>query len=199
MYTSPECCVTNNGFHTKFFPIQRGIRQGCPISAFLFILCAEVLAIAIREQQDIKGLKIGNKEIKITQYADDTCLYLNGSNSLENIVKLFEDFYRYAGLKKLNIDKRDTIWLGRNNRYGKICNIKITQEPVKVLGIWTIKGKIAVVKAKALPLITYVTNFIYVPKDVIEIIDKLLTEFVWKKKHHVKRSNLIEKIAKGGE
>ena len=62
----------------------------------------------------------------------------------------------------------------------------------------TIKGKIAIVKAKALPLITYVTNFIYVPKDVIETIDKLLYEFVWKKKHHVKRSTLIEKIAKGG-
>ena len=141
MYTSPECCVTNNGFHTELFPVQRGIRQGCPISAFLFILCSEVLAIAIRQQQDIKGLKIGNKEIKITQYADDTCvcLYLNGSNSLENIVKLFEDFYRYAGLK-LNIDKMEIIWLGRNNRSGTICNIKITQEPVKVLGIWISKN-----------------------------------------------------------
>ena len=138
LYTSPECCVTNNGLHTEFFQIQRGMRQGFPISAFLFILCAEVLAIAIRGQQDIKGLKIGNKEIKITQYADDTCLYLNGSNSLENIVKLFEDFYRYAGLK-LNIDKTEIIWLGRNNRYGKICSITITQEPVKVLGIWISK------------------------------------------------------------
>ena len=158
-----------------------------------------------------------------------TRLYLNCSNSLEYIVKLLEDFYRYAGLK-LNIDKTEIIWLGHNNRYGKICNIKITQEPVKVLGIWisknpheiqtlnldqridklkmilnvwkqrglTIKGKIAIVKAKALPLITYVTNFIYVSKDVIETIDKLLYEFVWKKKHHVKRSTLIEKIAKGG-
>ena len=148
---------------------------------------------------------------------------------MENIVKLFEDFYRYAGLK-LNLDKTEIIWLGRSNRHGKICNIKITQEPVKVLGIWiskspheiqtlnldqridklktilnvwkqrglTIKGKIAIVKAKALPLITYVTNFIYVPKDAIETIDKLLYEFVWKKKHHVKRSTLIGKIAKGG-
>ena len=47
-------------------------------------------------------------------------------------------------------------------------------------------------------LITYVTNFIYVPKDVIETIDKLLYELVWKKKHHVKRSTLMEQIAKGG-
>ena len=102
-------------------------------------MCVEVLPIAIRELQDIKGLKISNKEIKITQCSDDTCLYLNGSNSLENFVKLFEDFYRYAGLK-LNIDKTEIIWLGRNNRYGKICNIKITQEPVKVLGIWISKN-----------------------------------------------------------
>ena len=58
----------------------------------------------------------------------------------------------------------------------------------------TIKGEIAIVKAKPLPLITYVTNFIYVPKDVFETIDKLLYEFVWTKKHHVKRSTLIEKM-----
>ena len=102
-------------------------------------MCSEVLAIPIRQQQDIKGLNISNKEVKITQYEDDTCLYLNGCNSLENIVKFFEDFYRYAGLK-LNIDKTEIIWLGRNNRCGKICNIKITQEPVKVLGIWISKN-----------------------------------------------------------
>ena len=138
LYASPECCVTNNGFHREFFPISRGIRQGCPISALLFTMCAEVLAITIREQQSIKGIVVGTKEIKLTQYADDTCVYWNGSNSLENMVKLFEDFYRYAGLK-LNIDKTEAIWLGRNNRYGEICGIKITQEPVKVLGILAFK------------------------------------------------------------
>ena len=118
IYASPECCVTKNRFHREFFSISRGIRQGCPISALLFIMCAKVLAIAIREQQNIKGIVVGTKEIKLTQYADDTCVYLNSSNSLENMVKLFEDFYRYAVLK-LNIDKTEAIWLGRNNRYGK--------------------------------------------------------------------------------
>ena len=104
LYTSPVSCVTNNGFHTQFSNIKRGVRQGCPISTLLFILCVEMLAIAIREHNDIKGIPIGKKEIKITQFADDTCLYLNGSNSLENVVKVFEDFYKYAGLK-VNVDK----------------------------------------------------------------------------------------------
>ena len=80
-----------------------------------------------------------NTQIKITQFADDTCLYLKGTNSLENVVKVFEDFCRYAGLR-LNIEKTEAIWLGKTNRFGKICNITLTHKPVKVLGIWISKN-----------------------------------------------------------
>ena len=66
LYSSPECSVTNNGFHSELFSISRGIRQGCPISALLFILCVETLAIYIREQKNIQGIRLANKEIKIT-------------------------------------------------------------------------------------------------------------------------------------
>ena len=223
------CSVTNNGFHSEFFNISRGISQGCPISALLFILCVEVLAIYIREQENIKGIMIGNNEIRITQFADDICLYLDGTNSLENVIAVFEDFYRYAGLR-LNIEKTEAIWLGKTNRFGKICNIKITNRPVKVLGIWiskdfdemlkinfderieklntllniwsqrnlTIKGRITILKAKALPLVTYVSTCLYVPKHIIDTIDKVLYNFVWKKKHHVKRTTIIASPSQGG-
>ena len=77
--------------------------------------------------------------MKITQFVDDICLYLNGTNSLENMLKVFEDFYRYAGLK-LNIDKTEAIWLDRNHTIGKICNMKIIKLPTKVLGIWIAKN-----------------------------------------------------------
>ena len=54
-------------------------------------------------------------------------------------LKVFEHFYRYAGLR-LNIEKTEAIWLGKTNRFGKICNVTITHKPVKVLGIWISKN-----------------------------------------------------------
>lgn len=229
LYNAAECSVTNNGFHTGFFKISRGVRQGCPISALLFVLCVEVLAIKIRENGSINGIKLKDKELKITQYADDTCIYVSGTNSLEHVLQVFEDFYRYAGLR-LNIEKTKAIWLGKNHRTGNICNIRLTRNPTKVLGIWicksfdqmyntnyeeridklkallnmwsqrqlTIKGKIQLLKAKAVPLITYVCNFLYVSLDTINDIDKILYSFVWKNKHHVKKTTLIQKTVSGG-
>ena len=62
----------------------------------------------------------------------------------------------------------------------------------------TIKGKISILKSKALPLITYATNFLYVPNYVLDAIDILIYSFVWKYILHVKKLTLIEKPSKGG-
>ena len=145
LYTSPLTAVINNGHLTDYFEISRGIRQGCPVSALLFLLCAEVLAINIRNSENIKGIKCDSSNIKITQYADDTCLFLNNTISLEFALELFENFYRYAGLR-LNKDKTEIIWLGKNNRSGKICNIKINNNATKTLGIWISKNTKEIIK-----------------------------------------------------
>ena len=54
------------------YPVRnRRVRQGCPLSPYLFILSVEILDEAIRNKKEIKGIKIHNTEVKVSQYADD--------------------------------------------------------------------------------------------------------------------------------
>ena len=64
---------------SDFFTLSRGVRQGCPLSPYLFLLCAEVLGNAIRRDEEIHGIKISGTECKLSQYSDDTTMILNGS------------------------------------------------------------------------------------------------------------------------
>ena len=84
-YTDISSCVINSGHASEFFNLQRGDRQGCPLSGILFVLCAEILAQAIRNNNNIKGLQIYNKEYKISQYADDTTAFVPDATSAENL------------------------------------------------------------------------------------------------------------------
>ncbi len=59
-----------------FFNLERGVRQGCPLSAYLFILAMDILANKIRHEKDIKGIKIDKEEIKLSMLADDLTLIL---------------------------------------------------------------------------------------------------------------------------
>ena len=61
-----------NGWSSGFFTLSRGVRQGCPLSPYLFILCAEILGNAVRNDPKVRGIKVLDTECKISQYADDT-------------------------------------------------------------------------------------------------------------------------------
>ena len=74
--------------HVQWFAIQRGCRQGDPISPYVFILCLETLAIIITQNKNIKGIFIGQTEYKISQCANDTEITLEGDrNSLKKQLK----------------------------------------------------------------------------------------------------------------
>jgi exonuclease III len=135
IYNDSEACVTNNGYSSAFFKLERGVRQGCPLSAYLFIMVVELLANQIRKSENIRGIKIGNTEIKLVQMADDTTTFVEDVNSLENIFKLLETFRLYAGLK-LNKSKTEAMWLGRdmNNDHSPL-DIKWVKQ-VHSLGIF---------------------------------------------------------------
>ena len=99
-------------FFSEFFPIGRGCRQGDPISPYLFLLCVEIMGILLRQNKNIKGIYIENKEYKLFQYADDTGILLDGSeSSLRSTLNLLDQFSKYSGLTP-NLEKTRCIWTG---------------------------------------------------------------------------------------
>lgn len=92
--------------------IQRDCRQGDPIAPYLFLLCAEILSILIKQNNNIKGIFVNNKEHNISQYADDTLLTLDGSPiSLFAALDNLDFFSKFSGLK-VNCSKTKIIWIG---------------------------------------------------------------------------------------
>ena len=105
--------VTQCGHLSKFFPIERGCRQGDPIAPYLFILGGQILFLMIFHNHDIKGIVLENEEYKISQFADDTTLILDGSeDSLQAALNTIEIFGSMSGLM-MNKDKTKIIWIGR--------------------------------------------------------------------------------------
>ena len=77
-----ESCVMNNGSSTGFFKIRRGTKQGNPLSPYLFILVLEILFIQIRNDKAIRGFKIGDIEIRLTAFVDDSAFLCQTNNPL---------------------------------------------------------------------------------------------------------------------
>ena len=98
-YTDCSSCFINNGFAAEFFKLERGVRQGCPLSGFLFVLCAEILANAIRNDNTIRGIQIHDKEFKLSPYADDTTAFVSNTKSAINLFKLLSNFQECSGLE----------------------------------------------------------------------------------------------------
>ena len=102
LYNDPSLVIKNNGWISKDVKINRGIRQGCPISALLFIIVVEILAINIRSNKNIKGYKIKKLEVKISQYADDSTILLDDINSIKYVIDIVNKFGMVAGKCRKN-------------------------------------------------------------------------------------------------
>lgn len=111
LYADSESCVLNSGTSSGWFPFRKGVRQGCPISPFLFLLAVEKLADAIRSNTNIVGLNILDSETKMLQFADDSTLFLQEEESLLEALRVIQAFKEVSGLE-LNLQKTQGINLG---------------------------------------------------------------------------------------
>ena len=83
---------------TESIPLRSGTRQGSPLSPLLYNTGLEVLATAIREEKEIKGIQIRKEEVKLSLFADDMILYIeNPKNSIRKLLELISEFSKVAG------------------------------------------------------------------------------------------------------
>jgi len=111
LYKNIQSCVINNSLTTGYFALERGVRQGDPLSPYLFVVVVETLAIAIRQNTAIKGILIGKEETKLLQYADDTTAVLSNRDSACALFNLLVVFRKLSGLN-LNTSKTEQMWVG---------------------------------------------------------------------------------------
>ena len=137
--TGSESCIIQNGFMSDFLNLKRGCRQGDPVSPYIFILCAEILGKMLRTNENVKGININKKELLLSQYANDTQIFLDGSErSLREALSILDRFYAISGLK-INVEKTKAIWIGAlSNSEIRICrnyNLDWTNGHFKILGV----------------------------------------------------------------
>lgn len=142
IYTNIFATVINNGWKSDKISLNRGVRQGCPLSALLYIIVAEILSNKIRSNENIEGIKITLDNdvcpLKITQLADDTTLFVCNDSDILNAIATVDEFSNYSGLY-LNKHKTEGLWIGRTQERN-IGGIKWSKE-VKALGVWFGKNK----------------------------------------------------------
>lgn len=140
-YSGAKASVLVNGFLSESFKIGRGCRQGDGLSPYLFLLCAEIMGTMIRSDKNLRGIILDGKEYRLSQYADDTVLFLDGSkHSFDRAFKILNEFASISGLK-VNIDKTNAVWIGgnkgRQKGLGDHINVNWAgpQDSFRVLGI----------------------------------------------------------------
>ena len=100
IYDKPRGNIIFNGEKLKAFPLKSRTRQGCPLWPLLFNIILEALAIAVREEKEIKGIQIGKEEVKLLLFADNMILYIeNPKDSTRKLLELINEYSKVAGYK----------------------------------------------------------------------------------------------------
>ena len=227
IYKKANCSIKMHTGTSPRFDLGCGIRQGCPVSPYLFLICAQLLSDFIK-QSPLKGISIADREIIISQLADDTSVFLKNATQVSIAVNRISVFSRASGLH-LNLNKCELLPI-KDCSSTSICNIPV-KDSVTYLGItinknadsrcamnfnyiiektqkkfnsWlqrdlSLQGRILLSKAEGLSRLTYAATSLDVNKQTTALIDKTLLNFVWKNKiHYIKKSTLLNSYENGG-
>ena len=106
--------ICNGQLSSPIF-LQRGVRQGCPLSPLLYVLVSEVLSTQIHKCKEIEGFRLpgaGGLQFKVSQYADEATNFLKTERSLFLLLQIVHRYEKGSGAK-LNTARSEAMWLGR--------------------------------------------------------------------------------------
>jgi hypothetical protein len=136
IYSSVKC----NGHLTRYFPIKNSVRQGCPISAMLYVLAAEPLCQAIKTNHNIVGIHIpnSNRTSLIYLHADDTTVTVSNTTSIVEVFNVMGTYGKASGAK-VNKTKSEILCIGSGTLQAcdvDLHNITVCEEVTQLLGVY---------------------------------------------------------------
>ena len=228
LYNNILSSVLVNNHVSDVFRVERSVRQGCPLSPLLYIICLEPVLQTIRVDPKIKGVPIpGTKDdCKTSAYADDCKFFVKNQESAEQILKHFDNYGKFSGAK-LSKNKSEGMFLGRwrfrqDNPLGikwvsqmTIFGIKfgeVTEDDIwyplykkieKCLNLFQTRqlsmyGKAKLINTMVLSKLWYLTTVIPISKHYENLITRLMFNFIWGKIECIKRKTMYLPRKEGG-
>ena len=145
LYSNAFTRINLNGFLTDAIPLKCGVRQGCPLSALLYVLIIEMLALQLRSNPNIVGFEIQGEKIISSHYADDAVIKITQNRCFKEVYKELRAYEKATGAK-VNFDKTNGLWVGKwkhrtDDPFQDIDSkdlrkIKWTNKNVKYVGVY---------------------------------------------------------------
>lgn len=155
LYNDPSAKVRVNNDYSDGFQLERGTRQGCPLSPLLFALAMEPLAIAVRQNRNMEGSRRRSGEERIALYAGDVLIFLGDTEqSLRQVINIFSEFGRLSGLT-INWEKSVLLPVDPIRKQIPLENIQMEiVEITKYLGVYITKDPNKYINNNIVPLLT---------------------------------------------
>ncbi len=201
LYSNANCSINLKWGTSPRFQLSRGVRQGCPVSPYLFIIAAQLLSSSLSSSA-LQGITVANKYILISQLADDTTLFLKDKSQIPVAIELIKCFSKASGLK-LNLDKCELLaiktcsspslysipvksqvtYLGVSICKDDKARCRLNFDPVvgkakSKFNSWlqrdlSLRGRALVAKAEGISRMTYPALSLHVDKSVCAEIDRI--------------------------
>lgn len=160
IYKHPTAEIITNSNISKPIKINKGCRQGCPLSPLLFTFVIEIFALALRSHPQFHGIKVGLTEHKISMYADDVILFISKLNkSIPTLLQLIKTYGDMSGYK-VNNTKSSILLLNANERRNPITEVSHFNvvEQFKYLGVYISPKLEQVVDSNYEPILTEINK-----------------------------------------